>query len=142
MFLYLKPLFVLFLTWFCLRNAIERKWFYTKKVTQEDQDRAHYLFKKAVDATVLNENDINISGYNYLQDGKAGAAIAVFRSNTLLYPNSANVYDSYAEALAENGELEEALSNYKKAVDTATKNDDGNLEAFKQNLDAFKERIK
>ena len=116
--------------------------FDNKKVTPEDEEMAHHLFMKAVEATVLNEGDINNSGYNYLQDGKVKAAIAVFRSNTILYPNSANVYDSYAEALAENGEMDLALINYKKAVATATQNNNENLEAFQQNLDAFKERNK
>ena len=36
--------------------------------------------------------------------------------NIHLYPESANVYDSYAEACLKNGEKDLALVNYKKAL--------------------------
>jgi hypothetical protein len=46
-------------------------------------------------------------------------AEGIFRANTLLFPEVANVFDSYAEALATNGKMDEAAKNYQKAVDTA-----------------------
>ncbi|WP_346984583.1 tetratricopeptide repeat protein [Chryseobacterium sp. POE27] len=37
--------------------------------------------------------------------------------NTLLFPNSANVYDSYAETLEAMGNRKEAIINYKKSLE-------------------------
>ena len=68
-------------------------------------------------------------------------AESILRANAFLYPNSANVYDSYAEALMMNGDLEAAMKNYEKAVEVAVKTDDGNTELFKDNLEAIKKKI-
>jgi len=59
---------------------------------------------------------------------------------TLLYPASANAFDSYAEALADMGQREQALIQYRKAVDLAKAQDHPNLEAFQQNLTAFEQQ--
>ena len=86
-------------------------------------------------ADLLSEGDINSLGYEYLITNKNGiAAEAIFRVNTLLYPESANTYDSYGEALAANGKLQEAISSYEKAVKLAEAKKDGNLNLFKKNL--------
>lgn len=44
-------------------------------------------------------------------------AVAVFRLNVELHPHYANGYDSLGEALYENGQLEEALVQFRKAYD-------------------------
>ena len=38
----------------------------------------------------------------------------IFKLNAKAFPKSYNVYDSYGEALLENGEQEAAIENYKK----------------------------
>ena len=53
-----------------------------------------------------------------------------------MYPNSANVYDSLAEAHEANGGLNKAFKNYAKAFELAESND-ANKAMFAQN----KERI-
>ncbi|MEM8891696.1 MAG: S41 family peptidase [Bacteroidota bacterium] len=84
---------------------------------------------------LLAENEINGLGYEYLmREKKPKVAEIIFKTNTKLYPKSANVYDSYGEALAMNGKLEASVKSYQKAVELAVKNEDGNLELFRENL--------
>ncbi len=97
---------------------------------------------KCQEANFLVEGDINILGYEYLlEHEKPKVAESIFKANTMLNPNSANVYDSYAESLVMNGELDTALINYQKAVELAIENKDGNLQLFKENLDNLKSKI-
>lgn len=89
----------------------------------------------ATEKGLLTENDINMLGYQYLHGMKnAETAEALFKANTVLFPQSANTFDSYAEALAANGKMEEAIKNYQKAVEVAEANRDENLKLFQDNL--------
>ncbi|MDY8135869.1 S41 family peptidase [Aquimarina sp. 2201CG5-10] len=106
----------------------------------KEEKNIHKQLNLLVQSKILNEGEINILGYSYLQRNEVGVALAIFKSNTLLFPDSANVFDSYAEGLAKNKQDELALLNYKKAVDVATKHKDRQLEIFKNNLKAFKEK--
>ena len=64
----------------------------------------------------VEEGNLNSQGYELLRSGKTRLALDIFKINTLLYPTSANVYDSYGEACAENGDTDLAIVNYKKAL--------------------------
>ena len=44
-------------------------------------------------------------------------ALAIFKINTVEFPESSNVYDSYGEALKEKGDIENAIKNYRKSVE-------------------------
>ena len=77
--------------------------------------------------TDIPENTLNIIGYRLMQNGHNDKAIEVFKYNVKLYPNSANVYDSLAEALENSGKTKEAAKNYKIAVKIGKKIDDPNL---------------
>ncbi|HLF65215.1 MAG TPA: DUF3471 domain-containing protein, partial [Saprospiraceae bacterium] len=44
------------------------------------------------------------------------AALAIFKINTIEYPGSANVWDSFGEALMEKGETAAAIENYQKSL--------------------------
>lgn len=93
-------------------------------------------------AGLMSEVQINMMGYDYLmQRKKPETAEAIFKANTMLFPNSANVYDSYAETLAANGKLKEAVTYYQKAVDMAKKNGDENLNLFTENLKKVKKQL-
>ena len=61
------------------------------------------------------EADINSLGYRLLPADQS-KALTVFRLNTVAFPNSANVWDSYGEALAAAGQREAAVAAYRKAV--------------------------
>jgi predicted alpha/beta superfamily hydrolase len=65
------------------------------------------------------EGLINNLGYSALGDKKLDTAIEVFAYNTKMYPKSANVYDSLAEAQEKSGELSNAYKNYSKAFELA-----------------------
>ncbi len=93
--------------------------------------------KALIKTNMINEGEINNLGYSYLQNEKNHAAIVLFKANTMLFPDSANVYDSYAEALAKSDNKELALINYKKAVATAVQQKDRQLEVFENNLKKF-----
>jgi predicted alpha/beta superfamily hydrolase len=84
--------------------------------------------------TDIPENTLNIIGYRLMQNGHNDKAIEVFKYNVKLYPNSANVYDSLAEALENSGKTKEAAKNYKIAVKIGKKIDDPNLMIYQRNL--------
>jgi predicted alpha/beta superfamily hydrolase len=84
---------------------------------------------------VSAEREINSLGYNLLGDKKIEEALQAFRRNVELYPQSANVYDSFADGLEAAGKLDLAVQNVQKAVEVATQNGDPLLPAFRKHLD-------
>ncbi|WP_339424552.1 tetratricopeptide repeat protein [Sphingobacterium sp. MYb388] len=71
----------------------------------------------------LSEGFLNGTGYELLHQKKNAQAIAVFSINTILYPESENVYDSLAEAYLKDGQKEKAKQNYRKVLEINTKNE-------------------
>ncbi|MEK6323556.1 MAG: serine hydrolase [Acidobacteriota bacterium] len=71
---------------------------------------------------VVSEARLNDLGYSLLQQKKIAEAIAVFKVNVELYPQSANVYDSLGEAYMTNGDKQLAIANYKKSVELNPRN--------------------
>ncbi|PKL83682.1 MAG: serine hydrolase [Ignavibacteriae bacterium HGW-Ignavibacteriae-3] len=71
---------------------------------------------------ILKENEMNQLGYSYLGLNQIDEALAVFKLNVEAFPKSGNVYDSYGEALLKKGNKEEAIFNYKKAVELDPRN--------------------
>ncbi len=98
--------------------------------------------KKCIEAGLLGEMEINIIGYEQMGKNKTKAAEAVFAANTRLFPESANVYDSYGEALAANGKLEDSVKQYRQAVKLAKASGDPNLEMFSENLKKMESKLK
>lgn len=64
----------------------------------------------------VNEQGLNMLGYELMNTGKLEQARDLLFINMKLYPKSANVYDSYAEACLKLGEKREALIHYKRAA--------------------------
>jgi tetratricopeptide (TPR) repeat protein len=62
-------------------------------------------------------------GYQFLNEDKIKLARDLFKINTMLHPNSANAFDSYAEACMKNKETELAILNYKKSLSLNPKNE-------------------
>ncbi|HTH56836.1 MAG TPA: serine hydrolase [Cyclobacteriaceae bacterium] len=81
------------------------------------------LLKADAKDGAVNEENINGWGYNMLQSGNIKLAKDVFKVNMMLYPKSANAYDSYAEACMKNGDKELAITNYKKSLQLNPKNE-------------------
>jgi predicted alpha/beta superfamily hydrolase len=85
---------------------------------------------------------MNNLGYQVMASGKMDDAIAIFKANVERYPNSANVYDSLAEAYEKSGKLDLAKPNYEKAVVLGQKNNDPNLQIYKTNFERVVELVK
>jgi CubicO group peptidase (beta-lactamase class C family) len=79
----------------------------------------------------LDESRLNGLGYDLLRAQKVDEAIAVFQLNTEDFPNSANTWDSLAEAFMIKGDLPKAVENYKKSL-ALNPNNKGAAERIKQ----------
>ncbi|MEM9936553.1 MAG: tetratricopeptide repeat protein [Bacteroidota bacterium] len=77
---------------------------------------AELLPKKGAELN-LREWDMNGIGYELLAEGKVEEAVAIFAMNVEMYPGSANVYDSLGEAYQAMGNKDEAVKQYKKALE-------------------------
>jgi hypothetical protein len=63
------------------------------------------------------EAEVNALGYELLRAGRADRAALVFGVNVRAHPQSANVYDSLAEAYEQLGRRDEAVRNYRRALE-------------------------
>jgi tetratricopeptide (TPR) repeat protein len=102
-----------------------------------DQALEGFLKIKPQDSTasIVSESKFNRLGYNYLRDKDYANAIAVFKMNVALYPNSDNVYDSLADAYLRSGDSLQAFTNYSKAYELNTGNERAQnyIEAYNKN---------
>ncbi|MCK4529909.1 MAG: tetratricopeptide repeat protein [Candidatus Marinimicrobia bacterium] len=90
---------------------------FTEDKAKEAEKLVISSLKKAVDIELLNQSAINQLGYDYLNQYNKLMAIAIFKTNVLVYPESADVYDSLGEAYLENGNEQKAIQYYKKALE-------------------------
>ena len=103
--------------------------------------RSHYakLSKRFGYEIKPPENIVNQFGYALLGADKVDEAVEAFEENAKLYPDSANVYDSLAEALEKKGIRSKALANYEKAYKMAEQRGEGQLaRSAKANFDRLK----
>lgn len=103
-------------------TATEEFW---TAITTGEVARARTLYedtKKRDPKTVLfPEAELNLHGYQLLQDGKPADAVEVFRLNVDAYPASANTYDSLSDGYLAAGKPVEALRNAEKALELLAK---------------------
>lgn len=85
---------------------------------------------------------INQMGYQLIFAGKPEEAIGVFKANVERYPNSANVYDSLAEAYERGGQLDLAEPLYEKARVLGEQNNDPNTAIYKANYERVHAKLK
>jgi hypothetical protein len=88
------------------------------------------------------ENLINQLGYQDLLGGKPEEAIVTFKVNVERYPESANVYDSLAEAYEKTGRIELAAPLYEKAKTLGQQNHDPNLAIYTANFVRASDKVK
>ena len=74
------------------------------------------LMKENSKDPTINENNLNVLGYSFLSNDQTKIAQDIFKVNMILYPESSNVYDSYAEACMKIGDIDLAIENYKKSL--------------------------
>ena len=71
------------------------------------------------------EQKINQAGYDLMNSKQVESALYVFELNTRLYPKSANVWDSFAEANWKANKTEKAIEYYNKAIELDPKGPTG-----------------
>jgi hypothetical protein len=65
---------------------------------------------------VSTENELNLYGYQFMNQGQTDKAIEIFILNTKRHPNSANVWDSLGEGYATKGDKKNAIASFKKSL--------------------------
>lgn len=84
--------------------------------TKEEIDASFYEYVNRAYRLVKKPSELNTLGYVLLDAGRIDDALIVFQYNSRIYPYNPNMYDSYAEALAKAGRVEESISNYEKVL--------------------------
>ena len=69
------------------------------------------------DLVLLQEAQFNALGYRSLQTNQLDDAVQLFRMNAETFPNSANVWDSYADGCVAAGDIKTATTCYKKVLE-------------------------
>jgi predicted alpha/beta superfamily hydrolase len=91
----------------------------------------------------IPEAMLNQIGYQLLRANNFTDAIDVFKKNAANHPNSANCYDSLAEAYEKNGQLKQAAENYEKAYKMAETHGETRLaQTAKANFERVSARLK
>jgi dienelactone hydrolase len=87
--------------------------------------------------TLFREATFNELGYQLLRTSRVSDAVRILRMNTVVYPGSANVWDSFAEACVAAGDTEAAIESLKKALEVLpqdTTTDERIKEALRNNI--------
>ncbi|UCD93534.1 MAG: hypothetical protein JSU69_07100 [Candidatus Zixiibacteriota bacterium] len=107
-------------------------------------DRAVEIFEKFrksdPELTFFQEAVMNALGYQRLQSYDIDAAAKLFKMNTESYPNSANVWDSYAEACQARGDTALVISCLKKTLEILP-NDTAITDQFRQLIRNHAEQV-
>lgn len=111
------------------------------ETSQKEEDRVCELLKLLLKRKHLEDIMINNMGYAYLGNKQTNASYVIFKSNTIIFPNSPNAHDSFAEILALMGKKKEALKHFKQAVLLAEKQNDRQLGIYQNNLLNFENRM-
>lgn len=82
----------------------------------------------------FSERSLNGFGYELLEKKDIAAAVRVFLLNAQTFPNSANVWDSLAEAYMKSGDQKTARKYYEKSLKLDPKNENA-----KENLKKIRE---
>ena len=94
---------------------------FLEMIQQDRVDRAieiYEAFKKSRPGYVFfQEATLNVAGYRLLQANQLERACMIFKMNTEAYPNSANVWDSYADGCIANGDNQTAIMCYEKVLE-------------------------
>lgn len=65
---------------------------------------------------ISTENELNLYGYNLLNQQQTDKAIEMFLLNTKRHPESANVWDSLGEGYFTKGDKKNAIASFKKSL--------------------------
>ncbi len=106
---------------------------FAKIAHEKGADVAIKQFDAALKSTSISEVSINSLGYRLLRQKRSADAIRIFQLNTDLHPQSANTYDSLAEAYMNSGNNPLAIQFYEKslALDPTNSNATSQLKKLK-----------
>ena len=100
------------------------------------KDEADKTMNKAM--AIATENELNLYGYQFLNNKDYDKAIEIFILNTQHFPNSANCFDSLGEAYATKGDKKNAIASFKKSLSmNPPANVKANSEKFLKQLGAM-----
>lgn len=115
-----------------IRHHRSMAFVYGSTLVKEGPDAAAVAFNAIKSDTVhyyLSEWEFNQLGGNLINlskfEGHGQLALEAFKLNTIMFPNSANTYDSYAYGLRAMGRKKEAIQMYQKSLAMEPNNDDG-----------------
>lgn len=109
----------------------------------ESEIKVENSIRSFVDSGLFGEWDINSLGYEYLRNfSKPKIALSILKVNTELFPNSANVFDSYGEALRIDGDLVAAMASYQRALDVAVRDNSPDVDYYREALQGIEDEIK
>jgi dienelactone hydrolase len=93
-------------------------------------------------AQLFPESIVNYLGYEHIQAGDAKTAVEIFKLNASAYPDSANVYDSLADAYVADGQKELAVQNAKKALELLSRDKTLSEDRRKAIRDSAEQKLK
>lgn len=98
----------------------------------EHAQSAYQALRTRDAAFSLPEAELNEWGYGLLRSGAPQQAVHIFRLATLLYPDSANAYDSLADGCEQAGDKAGAIEHYRRSLqlDPGNKNAEAHLEVL------------
>ncbi|MEP2669635.1 MAG: serine hydrolase [Cyclobacteriaceae bacterium] len=79
-------------------------------------DEYKKLKSEMPDGYNFSESQLNLLGYQLIQMDRMDDAMKILRLNQEEFPQSANTYDSYGDALLASGDSTNALMNFKEAL--------------------------
>ncbi len=79
--------------------------------------------RKQIDSTAFPENLLNNLGYRFLSLNRPGDAVALFRRNVELFPQSSNAYDSLGDGFQAIGNNDAAIASYLKSYALDNRNE-------------------
>jgi CubicO group peptidase (beta-lactamase class C family) len=89
---------------------------FAKILHEKGADSAIQQFGASLKNGAISEDSINSLGYRLLSQKRVADAIRIFKLNTDLHPDSANTYDSLAEAYMDSGDKTLAVQFYEKSI--------------------------
>jgi CubicO group peptidase (beta-lactamase class C family) len=89
---------------------------FAKAARDQGVEAAIQQFDAALKNGSISEDSVNSLGYRFLGKKRFAEAIRIFKLNTDLRPQSANTYDSLAEAYMDSGDKPLAIQFYEKSL--------------------------
>jgi CubicO group peptidase (beta-lactamase class C family) len=89
---------------------------FAKTARDQGVEAAIQQFDAALKNGSISEDSVNSLGYLFLRKKRFADAIRIFQLNTDLRPQSANTYDSLAEAYMDSGDKPRAIQFYEKSL--------------------------